>query len=1648
MKPMSGASSAPSGPLPDSLSSLFMSPVAVSKLNEIFQNAPSPSAPQKSATSSRGVSGSSVGPTETKELDRVEDIFRELLNQRFQVWRQQCVPFLGLLISTTRRRSTTSTVDMNGELGAGNCVPGSPRSDGPSSSPGVIDSSYFISAPSSSLLSPYLSPSLPAFTTMTSALLQGIDEKLFPFFFEFSMQVANGALAPSKAVDFLSRRLLPLTLFHFLLIATDLRRSEVLAVSASPSGVESPNSSHSTRTAGSSSERSSTDAGEDTSSAGQDASCLELLTIDASLRNCFRSLPCSEKTINSEAAVDFIFSTFAPKKNGLERESDVEGSGGGGGAAAAGTGGGVGGFLPVCSRSCFLPLPFRSMLLDAITVVSEMCVHVDPSRTEYKQMKNNLGGLFLLPLLLCSHGLCSCARPGTITTLFFVVFPAFFRLLEMERLVTPADICAFGSSLRLDDIGWPRLVSSTSGSGGGGSGARKRVHELLIKERTKRKFTLTVYNLCREHIGMYARLHATLLAYVENNEVHIPVQACLQAIASIVGEGSLCPSRTLAIILSVYQDHLFSQNQLLPLVCLFSREKLLEVIIFQLHLYAELRKQRDAAEEEAALTIKLEPLAHAPSSPRNRSGEKTSSGPASVGGGSTSSTSSQPAATDTSLASATASVSSAEETMGIFAQQAHKAGVGGPSMNFYRMLALFIMRDMLSLNDVYPHLQPADALLAVLFERTANRYRAALTGVKSGSFPAPPKPHLTPEQHMRALLPSLMAPLTNAGRSGEGGGGPSTGVPGVGSSLGARHTGPGQPALGPGGAPVSAPPIQHGAPPSYGGLGRPLHGSGWPSSGTPYNSGVPTNAPPPHQLYGNYHVPPSGLPGGGTGMGGGGVQGSYYGSHAAGAVGGQPGSPKDREREAREKERADREAREKVEKERKQLEKDLISKEQELRSKDAGNPLLDLPGGREYLLYDEQGYRYARDKVYAMEIGKFQLLAAFLDLNGMIYAHQLMLHMMTNLSVSPAANAVVQRSLGKLIRWLVTPLLSSRPTDCLEAYLQQRKKLRPQPPVSTPPRTPASRATSGRDSFSHPGVTECQIPQSPPSSLARLIRTVNDAERFDPSPCQHASHWLGAALYWKNGGKKGQPDDTNEAHSPVKREREGDCSSPSSSLVKRVKVEESAKSPTSSPTTGETETSKWNEVPLGKQEPREDADTLPSGGRRDSGGEVKKDEMFVGLRPVRTYEDFFKHVVPLLRYLGASLAYEGETFTAILAVLRGCAEKEEEQRRSAAGAATQKDKGVPLRSQLDSMIVELIFPALSLLPYGSSAVSCKLWRLLEVLPASRRYPIYEKVIEHWTTERSHPMALNYEVVRLKLRKVLKRLTSTICEKRVKQKEKHLLGEIAAVSCIAPFPLAELCISQADLFDDNMIQTLTEATRAVCPLAADVFVSRFVQRQQLREGDDGRSSPSGTSGAGGAGQPGASYGAPKKLLNRALMTGKFLTIHYGTELLPLLVSTILRLWKDFSPAEEYISEPIKNQKALRLVGENKRYPNDLLGYYRDKEFIERLLEIMGGCPKLPEAGALTADQIYAQVRIQFLLLLTCATVIEVMAIGGILDSFRSGGGPLLKIEVMAVDEDDSSNNGVVDTTKGVHGALLRALGRPEIFIPLLFILAKQ
>ncbi|OEH74482.1 hypothetical protein cyc_08950 [Cyclospora cayetanensis] len=306
-------------------------------------------------------------------------------------------------------------------------------------------------------------------------------------------------------------------------------------------------------------------------------------------------------------------------------------------------------------------------------------------------------------------------------------------------------------------------------------------------------------------------------------------------------------------------------------------------------------------------------------------------------------------------------------------------------------------------------------------------------------------------------------------------------------------------------------------------------------------------------------------------------------------------------------------------------------------------------------------------------------------------------------------------------------------------------------------------------------------------------------------------------------------------------------------------------------------------------------------------------------------------------------------------------------------------------------------------------------------------------------------ALNYEIARIKLRKLLKRLTSTIFSKKAKNSDRGILAEIAALSLTAPLPLAEAAITQGDFFDGNMVcrtrsnaetgarfaadgccrdrgkvQTLTEATRRVSSVAADVLASRFIQRQLQRRDSGGEAD---------------GITVSRKLLNRAAMAGQFFRIHKETDLRPLLLSTVTRMWcelhtKDVQqfrkrrveelPSDgdamavdgEVPEDLVAGGLLVSIAGKNRNYPNELAGYIRDKEYIERLLELVGGCPRLPEAGALTVDQIYAQA-----------------------------GGPLLKAEVMLVGDEDLA----VDVR--AQRALSDALRDPRLLLPLLLIPAK-
>lgn len=117
-----------------------------------------------------------------------------------------------------------------------------------------------------------------------------------------------------------------------------------------------------------------------------------------------------------------------------------------------------------------------------------------------------------------------------------------------------------------------------------------------------------------------------------------------------------------------------------------------------------------------------------------------------------------------------------------------------------------------------------------------------------------------------------------------------------------------------------------------------------------------------------------------------------------------------------------------------------------------------------------------------------------------------------------------------------------------------------------------------------------------------------------------------------------------------------------------------------------------------------------------------------------------------------------------------------------------------------------------------------LWEVLEKMPSQRRYRLYDRVAQSWR-EGAAPLALNYEVARVKLRKLLKRLTSGIFEKNARSQDRTILAEIATLSLTAPLPLCEAVMAQADLFDDNMVKKQDQTfhlSKLASPEREDVF----------------------------------------------------------------------------------------------------------------------------------------------------------------------------------------------------------------------------------
>ncbi|KAL8436103.1 hypothetical protein Efla_002093 [Eimeria flavescens] len=902
----------------------------------------------------------------------------------------------------------------------------------------------------------------------------------------------------------------------------------------------------------------------------------------------------------------------------------------------------------------------------------------------------------------------------------------------------------------------------------------------------------------------------------------MPVTAAAHALRAVVSSGSLCPSRTLSLLLGLYEDFLWAPNDLLPLIRLFSSSKIREVIGFTLHLYADAHRHNKQQQQQQQQEW---------------------------GSSSNSSNGSSSGSSSRKLDSALSRT--AESEMGALRGALLTSTAQGPSKEFYDLLAVLLMRGILSLDELYPFLQPADASLLLLFDRLACRYQEALSHALAGSPQPPPK-----------------QPAAGAAAAG--------GAAAMAAAAGAAGTTAAGDASSPQQQQSRASGSQFGA--SYG-----ASPSAW---GGSLSRGLRDEWRQQQQQ--QRDSPASATP-----------------SAAAAAAAAA--------------------------------------------SAEAA-AAAELPQGVELLLSSsDRTYRAARDSVFLMSIPKFELLASLLDFNCFEAAQRLLLHFTGKLKVLPSANGRVHQSLVNYISWLIAPILRGPEASLRELLAAHAKAVGSSP------------SASGQRGFKGGAGGDEWEERIPPTGerLAALRRAAAHEGSLDLSTLPRI--WLGLLLPSLS-------------------------SSPPPAATAAAAAEPGA-------TAAE-----------------------PAAAAAGDGFRCQ------GMSQCHSFSDFFSKAVPLLRLLHASLAFAPRLLVGVLGICKEYA---------AAVKAGREPRDANFENLAD-FVAETLFPAVSQVLHGAPSTNAFLWSFLRELPPHRRYSIYDRVMRMWK-QRHCPLALNYELSRIKLRKLLKRLTSSIFSRKARNSDRWILAEIASLSLTAPLPLAEAVITQGDLFDGNMVQTLTEATRRISSVAADVFASRFVQRQLLRKDSGGE-------------RDGVTLS--KKLQNRAAMAGRFFRIHKETDLRPLLVSTLTRMWcelhvtdvqrfrrrREGGPEEDTACSPAtaavesmavdgeteeETQEKTRghfvtIAGKNADYPCQLVGFFRDKEYVECLLELVGGCLKLPEAGALTADQIYAQA-----------------------------GGPLLKCEVMLVGSEDES----AAADSRAQRALTEALRDRRLVLPLLLIPAK-
>lgn len=257
--------------------------------------------------------------------------------------------------------------------------------------------------------------------------------------------------------------------------------------------------------------------------------------------------------------------------------------------------------------------------------------------------------------------------------------------------------------------------------------------------------------------------------------------------------------------------------------------------------------------------------------------------------------------------------------------------------------------------------------------------------------------------------------------------------------------------------------------------------------------------------------------------------------------------------------------------------------------------------------------------------------------------------------------------------------------------------------------------------------------------------------------------------------------------------------------------------------------------------------------------------------------------------------------------------------------------------------------------------------------------------------------INFEVVKHKLRTIIKRITADILKDRYNEKVQTMLKQLTKIVNINPFICADIILQQCELFDNNMIVTLAESVKGISHFSSDIFLYKIVERQQLLKVANYKLYK--LKSADSMDSVDDFVYKPKRLINLSLMSAKFLAKHPSVDFFPLVISTIKRIFSEFHNSDRIVLQSTKRRRILYeqtktnvdtvdtsvaknmlqertrdnrmsiqksiLKAANKKYPDEMIGYLFDLDYIQKLLEIYSETVVSVNVQELTDDQLNAQ-----------------------------------------------------------------------------------